>query len=67
MLNPLTLNIKEQIILSYPHTGKKILKYQENSPWGGHILNSHDFRDTISIDITRRKLMLITDSYDLKG
>ena len=39
--------MKEQILLSCPHTfpksaGEKLLKYQENS-LGDHILNSHDF------------------------
>ena len=37
--NPLTPNIKEQILLSCPHTfrikvlGRSYVKYQENSPW----------------------------------
>ena len=36
--NPLTSNLKEQILLSCPHTflkstGEKLLKYQENSLW----------------------------------
>ena len=39
LLNPFTPNIKEQILLSCPCTflikvlGKKLLEYQENSPW----------------------------------
>ena len=67
--NPLTSNIKGQILLScfhiffflYKSVGKKLLKYQENSPYlGDHILNSHDLRGWISINISRRNLMLIT-------
>ena len=65
-LNPLTPNIKEQILLSfslyvsYNRTGEKILRYQENSPWVIISLNSYDLKGCISIDITRRNLMVIT-------
>ena len=49
---PFTHNIKEQIILSCPHTlilkykstGEKLLKYHENSPWVIIILNCFDPR-----------------------
>ena len=64
--NPLLLNIKIQILLPCPHTflielsEEKLLKYQENSSWviiSSFLITS----DRLSMDITRRNLMLITN------
>ena len=65
IINPLTLNIKEQIVLSFPHTflikyWGHVIKISRDFTLGDHILNSHDLRGGRSIDITRRNLMLIT-------
>ena len=64
-VNPLTPNIKEQILLSYPHTFLikvlgQVVKISKKFTLGDHILNSHDLRGRISIDVTRRNLMPIT-------
>ena len=57
ILNPLNPNIKEQILLSSPDT---FLVISRKFTLGHHILNCHDLRGCISIDITRRNLMLNT-------
>ena len=66
IINPLTLNIKEQIVPSFSHTflikvhWGDVTKISRDFTLGDHILNSHDLRGGRSIDITRRNLMLIT-------
>ena len=66
IINPLTLNnIKEQIVLSFLHTflikvRGDVIQISRDFTLGDYILNSHDLRGGRSIDITRRKLMLIT-------
>ena len=60
-LNLLTPDIKEHTLLSCPfimYCGE-VIKISRKSTLGDHILNSHDLRARISIDIARRNLMLI--------
>ena len=62
--NPLTNDIKEQILLSRPHTsckstGGKLLKYQENSPWVIISLILITSGVVNKYEITKRNLMLI--------
>ena len=64
-LSPLISTIKYQILLFCPHTSLHtywgdVIKVSRKFTLGDHILNSHDLRDWISIDTTRRNLMLIT-------
>ena len=43
-VNPLTPYIKEQILLSYPHTFLIKVVAEDVVTLGDHILNSHDLR-----------------------
>ena len=64
--NPLNPNIKIQILVCYPYTfsievvGRIVEVSVIIFILGDHVLNSHDHTVLQSIDITRRKLMLIT-------
>ena len=64
-LNHRSPNIKEQILLSSPHTflvnllGGSYSKIKKIA-LGDKIFNSHDLRGCKTIDIIRRNLMLIT-------
>ena len=61
----LTPNIKEQILVSFPHTFLikilgEVIEISRKFTLDDHILNSQDLRGSIIIDVTGRNLMLIT-------
>ena len=65
IFNPLNLNIKIQILICYPYTFSieivgQFVEVSIRIFLCDHVLNSHDHSVLQSIDITRRKLMLIT-------
>ena len=67
VINPLIPKIKMQILLSCPHTfhievvGRiERVNISREFILSDYIRNSHDLSDRLSIDITRRNLMLIT-------
>ena len=66
IINLSTPKIKEQILISCSHTslnkttGERFMNYREKSHWVIISLILHELRGWISIDITRKNLMLIS-------